>query len=133
MTYGAELALLALRTWICSPMVRAASWTSRNVASVFGASAGLTSGSLGILSKTNVAQSETDSIDGCETFRPFPQLPVPQEEIPCYGAPDFHPIHLQHIDIPNQSRRSETKSARKMKSFPVIFAALREKWHARRP
>ena len=35
--------VLALRTWICSPMARAAASTSRNVVSVFAALAGLTS------------------------------------------------------------------------------------------
>ena len=49
-----DLALvLALRTWICSPMARAAGSTSLNVVSAFRAAAGLTSTATELAAGTN--------------------------------------------------------------------------------
>ena len=49
--------VLALRTWICSPMARAAASTSLNVVSVFAASAGVTSTATRVTAGTSSRRS----------------------------------------------------------------------------
>ena len=51
--------VLALRTWICSPMARAAASTSLNVTSVFGALAGLTSTATLVVAGTSSRRSSS--------------------------------------------------------------------------
>ena len=66
--------VLALRTWICSPMARAAASTSLNVVSAFAALAGLTSTATRVAAGTSsrrsssrfAVNSPTEKIDPCQ-------------------------------------------------------------------
>src|SRR5262249_9881630 len=74
--------VLALRTWICSPMVRAAGSTSLNVVSVFVALAGLTSPATRVAAGTSARRSSSRFAVNSPTRKLMPvRLPSGRERL----------------------------------------------------